>query len=90
MGNQQNTLHALNPRFTSSTHWSSNVIHVGRSSPLNLLGFTFSQKTFVFMFLIVWIGLNDQWLFIAMRRMRSDDESTEPGGGESVYVLQPK
>ena len=90
MGNQQNTLHALNPRFTSSTHWSSNVIHAGRSSPLNLLGFTFSQKSSAFMFLIVWVGLSDQRPFIAARRMRSDDESTEPCGGESVYMLRPK
>ena len=78
MGYHMKTLHALNPRLTSSTHWSSNVIQEGFSSPLKLLGFADSQKSGAFMFLIVLIGLRDHLPFIAVRQIRSALESTEP------------
>ena len=65
MGYHAKTLHALNPRLTSSTQRSSNVIHFGRVSPLKLLGFADSQKSGALMFLTVCSGFSDHRPFIA-------------------------
>ena len=89
MGNQQNTLHALNPRLTSSTHWSSNVIQRGRFSSENLLGLTFSQKSSAVICLKVLTGFNDHRPFMAERQRRMDFPKTEPVGGERMYMLRP-
>lgn len=51
IGYQRKTAQALSARRTSSTHWSSNVIHCGLSSIL--LGLTRSQKSSPRTFLIL-------------------------------------
>lgn len=85
-----NTLQALKPRLTSSTHTSSKVIQVGRVSALKLLGFTFSQKSGALRLWKVRTGFHDQRPLAANRHSLRDLPRTEPRGGDVTYIWRPK
>lgn len=90
MGYQQNTAHAANPRRSSSTHASSNLIHSGLCLPplaaafassLNLDGFTFSQNVPSCMFRHVRHGFTDHRPPCARKKVLNAGTSTDPPDG---------
>lgn len=103
MGNQRKTLHARKPLRTSSTHSSSNVIHVGRCLSSIIDGFTSFQKPGFLQFRRLHHvsncsmisprktysvkGFHDQRLAMANLNILNAFANTDPDGGVKLYFF---